>query len=691
MTKKDLLVSFPESLRALPQWVLWKFEKTDKGKITKIPYQTNGRKASSTRPTEWSTFKDCMSVLERFDGVGFVFVDGVIGIDLDHCINEDGVLETWAREVLNQFPSYTERSPSGKGLHIILQSDVTIDGKKKGLLECYSSGRFFTVTGDIFEGRDTLNDCDISTWYAETFGEKSVTAEIAQTVYLPDDATILGVMFRSKGGERIRTLYEAGTWQSLGYGSQSEADLSLVGSLMFYCQNDKSTVDRLFRKSRLMRPKWDEKHGIETYGAQTIKFAVRPEVMEWREMENESKTLDFLMSEGKNPYPLLVLENICRVFEADSTLKTRFRLNEFSHMVESRHRSGWINLQDNDILDVERYVSVNFNCFAKVSKEMITDAIKATACNNKVNPPRDYITGLVWDKKPRLDTWLHTVYGVPDDELHRAIGSNWMKGLVKRVIEPGYQFDEVLVLEGDQGYRKSMSLRALGSPWHVESTLSTEDKDFYLLLACNIIVEFSEGDIIGRTSARKLKAIITKTEDSVRAPYERGHQVFKRGCVFAMTTNDSDYQKDETGGRRWLPVVLEKPADVEWLKENRDQLYAEAVYRVMVLKETTHEYPQDALREIQSSKMEFDEISEPLQDWYSKLSDVERFEGVLTLDAYNAALNSKSDNQWTTVPDERQIPVAMMWRIGKIFRTVLGLKQKVFRTTEGLKKRWVKR
>ena len=677
MDNKEKLTGFPESLRSRRQWVLWRYE-TRGGKSTKVPYQPDGRHAAVRRPEEWSAFEDCLAVADGFDGLGFVFTEGLVGIDLDKCFDYDGTLKPFARDVLQGFDTYTEISPSGNGLHLILESDFSILGRRKDGIECYSVGRFFTVTGNVYEGRDTLHDCDIGVWHNEVFGERKTDNQPPPVTggYLPDDDRILSVMFRSKNGRKIQALYSSGDWAAAGYGSQSEADLALVGLLMFFCRNDMATVDRLFRASKLMRDKWDEKRGSETYGQRTMREAIKAEVMAW---EGPPK-LDFVLSGGKNPVPLLILENVCLALENDRHSLEAYRLNDFSHMIEVRRGSAWENLQDNDVLDAERYISREWPYFAKIGKDMTVDALRQIASLTRVNPPVDYLRRLRWDEVPRLDYWLHMAFGTPNDELHAKMGANWIKGLVSRVLHPGCQFDQVLVLEGPQGWRKSTALRVLGAPWHVESTLSTDDRDFYMLLASNVIVEFSEGEIVGRTSARRLKAIITKTEDRYRAPYERGIQAFRRGCVFAMTTNDNDYQKDETGGRRWLPVVLGKMADTNWLKENRDMLFAEAVYRVEDMKETTYEYPQDELNELQREKMEYDEIAEAVQDWFEGLPKERKEEGVLTIEAYNGALNKELD--------EKEIPQPMMWRISRIFKTVLGLKNKPLRREGKLRKRW---
>lgn len=393
---------------------------------------------------------------------------------------------------------------------------------------------------------------------------------------------------------------------------------------------------------------------------------------------------EYVMSESKNPYPLLIMENICRLLEKDKIWSGRFRFNEFSHSTEVKNKEGqWLDLQDGDILEIQRYISSNYIFFAKVSKSMVVDAIVSVSHGYIINPPRDYILSLEWDGKPRLDLWLNDVYGAPADDLYAAIGSNWFKGLVKRVLHPGCQFDEVLVLEGSQGTRKSSSLRALGKPWHVETTYSS-DKDFFQILAKNCIVEFSEGDILSRAGVRAVKALITKTEDQYRIPYERQPVNLKRGCVFAMTTNDTDYLKDETGNRRWLPVKLTKIADIDWIEENRDQLYAEAYHRVEVLGESTWEYPSEALEELQDSRTVQETHQEEIEDWYLGLSMTKRKAGVTVKEVWVGAIVGDRDPRVTINKNEE-------WEIARALRK-MGLENKLVRLGEVEQKvarRWV--
>jgi putative DNA primase/helicase len=147
----------PQELRSLPRWVLWRLELRKDNKWTKVPYQPNGQKASSTDPRTWCIFSAAVDALQRggFDGIGFVFNgDGVMGVDLDGCRDPaTGTLEPWAKEIVQTFQSYVEVSPSGRGVHIICGGKLPPDGRRKGKIEMYDRGRFFCMTGMRLEGR----------------------------------------------------------------------------------------------------------------------------------------------------------------------------------------------------------------------------------------------------------------------------------------------------------------------------------------------------------------------------------------------------------------------------------------------------------------------------------------------------------------------------------------------------------
>jgi putative DNA primase/helicase len=149
--------NIPARLTERPQWVCWKLEERD-DKMTKVPYTPGTlRKASSTDLMTWRSFSDALEAYERseppYDGIGFCFcsADPFAGIDLDDCRDpETGVVEEWAQKLIDSVQEgYVEASPSGTGIHIILEGVVRGGAVKKGLIEMYSQTRFFTVTGGV--------------------------------------------------------------------------------------------------------------------------------------------------------------------------------------------------------------------------------------------------------------------------------------------------------------------------------------------------------------------------------------------------------------------------------------------------------------------------------------------------------------------------------------------------------------
>lgn len=148
----------PRELRQIPHWVTWRYEQRDPTKKpTKIPKNPKtGANASTTDSSTWSTCAEAVTACSRrgHDGVGFVFTadNPYFGIDLDQCRNpETGVIEAWARAIVERFNTYTEITPSGTGLHIIGKGMLPPGQRRTGAIEMYDQERFFTVTGQVLE------------------------------------------------------------------------------------------------------------------------------------------------------------------------------------------------------------------------------------------------------------------------------------------------------------------------------------------------------------------------------------------------------------------------------------------------------------------------------------------------------------------------------------------------------------
>jgi hypothetical protein len=153
------LANIPQELRPYKQWVAWKAVPTGNGKVTKVPINPNtGGNAATNNPASWGSFQDAVSYYEQHKGdgiagIGFVFteVDRFCGIDLDNCINPETLeMRDWASVILGEVNSYSEISPSGTGVKVFCKGSLPGHGRNFGQIEIYDTGRYFTLTGEIF-------------------------------------------------------------------------------------------------------------------------------------------------------------------------------------------------------------------------------------------------------------------------------------------------------------------------------------------------------------------------------------------------------------------------------------------------------------------------------------------------------------------------------------------------------------
>ena len=271
--------SIPVELKARCQWVCWKTVVRD-GKPTKPPYRLSGSKGDSTDPEAWASFEAAWQAYTAgahgFEGIGFAFSpeDPYTGIDLDKCRNpETGAIEPWAKKIIDRLDSYTELSPSGRGVHILVKGRIPGTRRRTGNVEMYDRGRFFTVTGVLIGTCKTIEarQPQLDTLYEEVFQPKPMQAQDrkptpAQPVALAD-AELLEKARTAKNGHDFDRLWRGDT---SGYSSQSEADLALCCHLAFWVGRDPARIDGLFRQSKLCRDKWDR----QDYRERTLTAAI---------------------------------------------------------------------------------------------------------------------------------------------------------------------------------------------------------------------------------------------------------------------------------------------------------------------------------------------------------------------------------------------------------------------------------
>lgn len=340
----------PAELKALPQWILWKFE-TRNGKQTKVPCQVTGEMAQANNRRTWSTFATAVKFyLEGdYDGIGFVFSrqDNYIGIDIDKCVT-DGKTNAFATEIIDTLDSYTEFSPSGKGIHIIIKGSlpqsVLGTGRKntKHGLEIYSYGRFFTFTGNRENSNDVYDRTDeLAEVFEQYFDDSDIQGRVNLAEFEKDEIKISNEalwerMFRSKNGDEIRSMYNG----NLINDDHSATDLALCNHLAFWTGKSATRMDAMFRETSLIRDKWDVIHFSdtnETYGERTIGVAISS--TSTTILDNKQQFEEFSFD--------FIHEDVAEVVEDKP--KRKFKLTEMGNAERIAYEYGHVIKYINDI------------------------------------------------------------------------------------------------------------------------------------------------------------------------------------------------------------------------------------------------------------------------------------------------------------------------------------------------------
>ncbi|MBL9150070.1 MAG: hypothetical protein JNM94_15390 [Phycisphaerae bacterium] len=280
----------PAALTSLDRWVCWRLEPASEpgGTPRKVPIDARtGRRASTTDPKTWAAFEDATGRCgsdRTLSGVGFVFADedGLVGVDIDGCVI-DGAVAPGAQAIIDALASYAETSPSGTGVKVFLRASkgAIRNCKSRAVagveqVEVYSHSRYFTVTGqhlagtplDVNERQGALDSLCKRLWPRKP----KRTRGSAPTDGVQDDDALIEQARNARNGAKFSALWSGDT--SLHAGDDSAADAALCSMLAFWTGRDAARIDRLFRRSGLMRDKWDERRGDGSYGALTVEHAI---------------------------------------------------------------------------------------------------------------------------------------------------------------------------------------------------------------------------------------------------------------------------------------------------------------------------------------------------------------------------------------------------------------------------------
>jgi len=248
----DEFNNVPQELRAYRQWVVWRYEERSGTKPTKVPYNPlTGHKASVTNSATWCDFDEVCHIVrttEHYNGIGFVFSDDdpFAFVDLDDTEGDDEKLSI-QKKIVESFDTYSERSPSGNGLHVVVKGMVR-GGRRRGSVELYSNERYMTVTGSIYQNKPIEQRQNLVDTLWEELGGSNGNVTVESKPQTIDDRALWDMASTAANGAKFINLWN-GNWKG-EYSSQSQADMALINIIAFYTDNT-DQVTRMFRQSGL--------------------------------------------------------------------------------------------------------------------------------------------------------------------------------------------------------------------------------------------------------------------------------------------------------------------------------------------------------------------------------------------------------------------------------------------------------
>jgi predicted P-loop ATPase len=329
---------------------------------------------------------------------------------------------------------------------------------------------------------------------------------------------------------------------------------------------------RGYRTEAIVRVLLDRNNGISEH----IYDQAKPNEYAARQVEQAIEKIEFTRRKGK------ILPTPANIRIAMLKLGVSVRYDQFADRTLLDGLPGYGPALEDAALNHLWLQFVERLGFTTVKPELMHIVVNDMARLNGFHPVRDYLDGLKWDGKPRIDTWLTDYGGAEDNKYTRAVSALFLIAGVRRVRQPGCKYDEMLVLEQPvQGTDKSSALAvlAVNEDWFTDDLpLNADSRRVMEALRGRWVVEASELSGMRKAEVEHLKAFLSRRIDRGRPAYGRLPTEAPRQCITAGTTNKGEYLRDTTGNRRFLPIRIER-FDLAALRQDRDQLWAEAAVR----------------------------------------------------------------------------------------------------------------
>lgn len=599
-----------QALAPLRQWVAYSGEPKADGTINKAPLNPKtGGNAQNHNPATWATRQaaeahaTALKAPGHKPGIGIELGDlgngtALCGVDLDGCHRGADGLEPWAQAICDRFNTYAEISPSGEGVKLfflVKTEDLPAVRKATGNqhkkewkrsrhygVELPLSNNYFTVTGLAYGDH----------------GDALRLVPLADLLWLVNQA---GPAFLKGGGE-----------VSGKDGSRSAEAYRLLLDLFRAGSTEKEAVADIKRDKGPAGEWWREQDGRDKEGVRQQERALA-QAKGICEADLAEMTADFdscwtreeldeiecaglagdpadTQPKSRALTPAADLDDWgAPMMQGDKPINNQHNailylgrnldsiLPDLAHN-EMTHRDEWRGGEVTDSTIVLTRAQLERRGLKTIGKELVSDAVSTVARLRQFHPIRNMLNGLAHDGSPRLDSWLVRFAGAEDTPYTRAVGRKFLLQMVARVMQPGCKADHTLVLIGPQGAGKSALCRLLAGAAYFTDTLPaiTGGKDVMEHLQGVWLAELAELAPSRKSEAEDLKAFLTGTVDRFRVAYGKRTESFPRQNVFVGTTNDDEFLRDPTGGRRFWPVHVGK-IDLAGLAAERDQLFAEAV------------------------------------------------------------------------------------------------------------------
>lgn len=281
------------------------------------------------------------------------------------------------------------------------------------------------------------------------------------------------------------------------------------------------------------------------------------------------------------------INNVQLIMEHDAGLRGKYFYDTFKERMTVCGDLPWCKLADRmtttwtdtDDAGLRNFLEIKYEI---VNTMKIGDAVLLAMQSCMRHPVREYLLSLKWDGVARADTIFIDYLGAEDTEYTRTVTRKALIGAVARIMQPGCKHDHILVLVGPQGCRKSTTLAKLGKSWFSDSFYTVQGKEAYEQIQGFWLIEMGEMAATRKAELESIKQFASKQSDSYRAAYAKRTQEHPRQCAFFGTTNDDEFLRDATGGRRFWPVtVTDKGRETGdyFTAEIVDQVWAEIVMR----------------------------------------------------------------------------------------------------------------